>query len=73
MKNIKKGTPMHSMLMFFFLANAVFWGLFPHSQHCKLATMSGIKKCPPHWIHVYVVGLGSFIAALYLQQGTAMH
>lgn len=70
--NTEKGTIMHIFLMIFFLANAVFWGLFPHSLHCKLAALSGIKQCPPHWIHVYVIGLGSFIAALYIQQGTAM-
>lgn len=72
MMNIEMGSVTHIILMIFFLANAVFWGLFPHSTHCKLASMSGIKKCPPHWIHVYVIGLGSFIAALFLQQGTAM-
>ncbi len=71
--NMKVGSPLHTLVMIFFLGNAVFWGLFPHSTHCKLAAMTGIKNCPPHWIHVYVIGLGSFIAALYLQQGTAMH
>jgi len=36
-----------------------------------VAAKMGIKKCPPHWIHVYVMGLGSFIVALYLKQGRA--
>ena len=61
------------ILVLFLLLNALFWGFASHKQHCKVAASFGMKKCPPHWIHVYVVGLGSFIAALYLQQGTAMH
>lgn len=59
------------LLILFFLANAIFWGLFPHSEHCKIASKLGIKKCPPHWIHVYVMGLGSFIVSLYLKNGKA--
>lgn len=59
------------LLILFFLVNALFWGLATHKQHCKLAAMSGMKTCPPHWIHVYIMGLGSFIIALYLRQGTA--
>lgn len=70
--NMKNPGQMHSLLILFFLANAVFWGLFPHSEHCKFAAMFGMKdKCPPHWIHVYVIGLGSFLIALYLKQGRA--
>lgn len=60
-----------NLLFLFFLANAVFWGLSTHRQHCYVAGKMGITNCPPHWIHVYVMGLGSFIAALYLKQGTA--
>ena len=70
--NMKNSSQMHSLLTLFFLANAIFWVLFHHSQHCKLADMFGMKdKCPPHWIHVYVIGLGSFLIALYLKQGRA--
>jgi len=62
-----------NILVIFFLLNALFWGLASHSQHCSLASNLGIKKCPPHWIHVYVMGLGSFLITLYLVQGNAMH
>lgn len=62
-----------NILVIFFLLNALFWGLASHSQHCSLASKLGIKKCPPHWIHVYVMGLGSFLITLYLVQGNAMH
>ena len=59
------------LFILFFLVNALFWGLATHKQHCNLASMIGMKTCPPHWIHVYIMGLGSFIVALYLRQGTA--
>lgn len=60
-----------NLLVLFFLLNALFWGMASHKQHCKVASLFGMKKCPPHWIHVYVMGLGSFIASLYLVQGSA--
>tara|TARA_Y100000768_G_C23989017_1_gene690876 strand:- start:6214 stop:6411 length:198 start_codon:yes stop_codon:yes gene_type:complete len=60
-----------NLLVLFFLVNALFWGLASHRQHCKVASMMGVKKCPPHWIHVYVMGLGSFLVTLYLVQGKA--
>jgi hypothetical protein len=59
------------LLVALLLINAIFWGLFPHSAHCKVAANFGIKQCPPHWIHVYVMGLLSFVMALYVQQGSA--
>ena len=51
--------------------NALFWGFASHKQHCSLAAKLGVKQCPPHWIHVYVMGLGSFLVSLYLAQGRA--
>ena len=62
---------MMKFLVFLLIANALFWGLASHKQHCAFASMFGIKKCPPHWIHVYVMGLGSFVLALFLSQGKA--
>jgi len=62
---------MNPLLILFFLANALFWGFASHKQHCSLAAMFGMKKCPPHWVHVYVMGLGSFLIALFLAQGKA--
>lgn len=60
-----------SLLVLLLIANALFWGLASHHQHCALASKFGMKKCPPHWIHVYVMGLGSFVLALFLSQGKA--
>ena len=59
------------ILVLFFLLNALFWGFASHKQHCKVAAVFGMKKCPPHWIHVYVMGLGSFLITLLLVQGRA--
>ena len=56
------------LLIAFLLVNAIFWGLYPHSIHCSVAAMMGVKKCPAY---VYVMGLGSFILALYIKQGGA--
>jgi hypothetical protein len=62
---------LRNLVVLFFLVNALFWGLAKHSLHCKVANMLGVKKCPPHWIHVYVMGLGSFMVTLALVQGRA--
>ena len=62
---------LRKVTILFLVVNALFWGLATHSQHCNLAAMFGMKKCPPHWVHVWVMGLGSFILALYLRQGSA--
>ena len=59
------------LVVLFLVGNAIFWGLATHTQHCGFAAMFGIKECPPHWVHVYVMGLGSFLLALYLRQGSA--
>ena len=65
-KNILKNA-----LIAFLVVNAVFWGLFSHTNHCKVASMIGLATCPPHWIHVWIMGLGSFVLALYISQGDA--
>lgn len=64
-------TIIRQILILFFLLNALFWGFASHKQHCSLAAKMGVKQCPPHWIHVYVMGLGSFLISLYLAQGRA--
>jgi hypothetical protein len=47
--------------------NAIFWSLFPHSIHCKVAAASGIKTCPPHWMHL-TIGIVSFLLAIVSAQ-----
>lgn len=49
--------------------NAIFWALFPHSIHCKVAAAAGIKSCPPHWVHL-TIGVVSFLLAILTAQWT---
>jgi hypothetical protein len=55
------------LLTLLFAANAVFWGLFPHAIHCKVAAAAGIAKCPPHWMHL-TFGIVSFLLAILMAQ-----
>jgi len=51
----------------FLVLNGLFWGLLSHSIHCDVAASLGIKKCPPHWVHL-MIGLVSFVAAICVSQ-----
>ena len=55
-----------NILVIFFAVNALFWGLFPHEYHCKLATMF-INECPTHNLHL-TLGVLSFIIAFVVAQ-----
>ena len=55
---------MRTILILFFLLNAIFWGLFPHEKHCALVN-TFTTNCPPHYIHL-LMGVLSFIVAVYL-------
>ena len=55
------------LLTGFLLLNAVFWGLFSHHLHCKVALSAGIKNCPPHWVHL-TIGVASFLGAVATTQ-----
>ena len=57
------------ILTLFFLINAIFWGLYDHATHCKIAAMLGILKCPSHLVHI-LMGLVSFMIAIFIQQKT---
>ncbi len=61
----------NALLFLLFLGSAMFFGLFPHSQHCAVFEYLNFSQCPPHWFHVYVLGLGSFAGALFMRNGTA--
>ena len=70
-KNVWNNPTTQNVLIGFFLINALFWSLASHQQHCDLVSNFKIKDCPPHWVHVWILGLGSFIIAVYLLQGDA--
>jgi|MDSZ01.1.fsa_nt_gb hypothetical protein len=60
-----------NLFTLFCIVNVIFWGFFSHSQHCKLAAKMGVSKCPPHWIHVYVMAPVFLFLGLYSHQGSA--
>lgn len=59
-------------LTVFLLINAIFWGLMSHSQHCNFVASLGVKNCPPHSVHL-LMGLVSYLAAMYLEQKEYLH
>lgn len=56
-----------TIIVMFFLINAIFWGLYDHATHCSVASMMGIKNCPSHTTHL-LMGVISFMIAIYVQQ-----
>lgn len=55
------------LLLVFLITNALFWGLFPHTTHCKMLSYISSMKCPSHNIHLFI-GLLSYIGAVYVSQ-----
>ena len=51
-------------LVAFLAINAVFWGLFSHSDHCAVASLV-TNSCLPHQIHV-TIGLLCFASAVLI-------
>ena len=59
------------ILALFFLINALFWGLWPHSSHCTVAAAFGMTKCVPHLVHV-VLGVAFFAVTVLIVQWNAL-
>jgi hypothetical protein len=57
----------YTIIVLILVLNAIFWSLFTHEQHCKVASMFGLTQCPPHWLHLSF-GLVFFILAIVIQQ-----
>ena len=55
-----------NILVAFFAVNALFWGLFPHSAHCQVASLI-TNSCLPHAVHVSMGVLSFFIAVIIAQ------
>ena len=51
-------------LVAFLAINAVFWGLFSHSDHCAVASLI-TSSCLPHTVHV-TIGLLCFASAVLI-------
>ena len=63
---------MNCILLAFLITNALFWGLFPHSAHCRVLSdfnkMLGMSiKCPTHTVHL-MMGLVFFVLSIYIAQ-----
>ncbi len=55
-----------TIIIIFFVINAIFWSLFPHNIHCNVIKMF-INSCPSHSVHL-TIGVVSFNIALVLAQ-----
>jgi hypothetical protein len=58
---------LRNLLLVVFAVNALFWGLLPHSVHCKALAMVSSMKCPPHSVHL-VMSVVFYFAALFVAQ-----
>lgn len=54
------------LLIVFLIVNALFWGLYPHNIHCRVASMF-MNSCAPHYVHV-AFGVVCFLAAVSIAQ-----
>jgi len=55
-----------NILVALFAVNALFWGLFPHSTHCQVASVV-TNTCLPHTVHISM-GILSFFVAIGIAQ-----
>ncbi len=55
-----------NIIVAFLAINALFWGLFPHSTHCAIASVF-TNSCLPHSTHVSI-GVICFMLAVVISQ-----
>jgi len=53
------------------IVNALFWGLYPHQDDCKIAALIGIKTCPSKYLHLGI-GVVFYIFAILVAQQTSI-
>ena len=56
----------HILLTLILIANAIFWGLFPHSSHCALVSRFTSQPCLPHYIHI-LIGIVFYLLSVLTQ------
>ena len=63
---------MKTLILTLFIANALFWGLFPHNAHCLF--LENVNKslktniqCPPHHVHL-LMRIFFYLASVYISQ-----
>jgi hypothetical protein len=56
-------------LIVILIITALFFGLYPHSDHCSVLARLPVKfTCPDHTIHL-AIGLFAYLGAVFLSQG----
>tara|TARA_B110000211_G_C14033743_1_gene533440 strand:- start:1161 stop:1367 length:207 start_codon:yes stop_codon:yes gene_type:complete len=53
------------------IVNALFWGLYPHQDDCKIAALVGIHTCPSKYLHLGI-GVIFYIFAILVAQQTSI-
>ncbi len=53
------------ILSSFLIVNALFWGLFPHTEKCEMSYFLGIQKCPSFLVHA-LIGTIFYIFAILI-------
>lgn len=56
-----------NIIVAFLAINAIFWGLFPHSTHCVVASVF-TNSCLPHSVHISIGVIFFMLAVLIAQQ-----
>ena len=65
-----------SIVLIFFVSNAIFWGLFSHEAHCNLikyiSQLSNITiSCPSHQLHI-LWGFVCYSISVYISQSVSL-
>ena len=58
----------YNILYIFFVLNGLFWSLATHTQHCDLAKIFDMKKCPGTHIQHILFGIISLIIGIVIKQ-----
>lgn len=61
------------ILSSFLIVNALFWGLYPHTDKCEMAYFLGIEKCPSFLIHALIGSLFYISAILIVHFNSFFH
>ena len=57
------------IIISFLVVNALFWGLFPHNNHCKMGSWLGFENCPSHYTQL-IIGVFFYILSILTAQQT---
>ena len=55
------------------IVNALFWGLYPHQDDCKMGSLIGMHICPSKYLHLGIGVIFYICAVLVAQQTYIQH